>query len=80
MSAGQLITTMTIYTHDAEIARLRAGGEQALAETISAYNERLLRMIDIRLDPRLSGRIDSADVLQYLSILRGSVDGCEWAC
>jgi len=49
---------------DSQIERLRESGEQALAETIASYNDRLLRIIDLRLDPRLAGRVDAADVLQ----------------
>lgn len=46
------------------LARLEQGDEQALAELFSRYRERLRRMVDIRLDGRLQGRIDVSDVLQ----------------
>jgi len=51
---------------------LAAGGEQALADRFSFYRERLERMVEYRLDRRLLGRIDSADILQdaYLEIAR----------
>lgn len=64
MPANWLTTAMTVEDDHLMIARLREHGEQALAEAISSYDERLLRIIDLRLDPRLSGRIDAADVLQ----------------
>ena len=47
-----------------EIDRLRTSGEQALAHILSRYRERLVKMLDFRLDPRLSGRLDVGDVLQ----------------
>jgi RNA polymerase sigma-70 factor, ECF subfamily len=47
-----------------------AGDESALAALFDAYRERLRRMIRLRLDRRLSGRVDSSDVLQeaYLDV------------
>lgn len=56
--------TMTDPTSDSSITRLREAGPQALAEALSLYAERLERIIDLRLDPRLSGRVDASDVLQ----------------
>ena len=52
----------------------RAGGgeEQALAELFAHYRERLRRMVHLRLDRRLQGRVDPSDVLQeaYLDLAR----------
>jgi RNA polymerase sigma-70 factor (ECF subfamily) len=47
-----------------------AGDESALAALFDAYRDRLKRMIRLRLDRRLSGRVDSSDVLQeaYLDV------------
>jgi RNA polymerase sigma-70 factor, ECF subfamily len=47
-----------------------AGDESALAALFDGYRERLRRMIRLRLDRRLSGRVDSSDVLQeaYLDV------------
>lgn len=58
------------------LRRLRAGGPSALADVFSTYQERLHRMVSFRLDPRVRGRIDAADVLQeaYLRISRRLVD------
>ena len=46
------------------IESLRQFGEQTLAEILSANFERLLRIAELRLDPRLTGRLDAADVVQ----------------
>jgi RNA polymerase sigma-70 factor (ECF subfamily) len=46
------------------LENLRQHGQQSLAETFSRYHDRLERIVDLRLDPRLSGRVDAADVLQ----------------
>jgi RNA polymerase sigma-70 factor, ECF subfamily len=48
-----------------ELIRLAARGEaEALAELFSCYRGRLWRMIRLRLDRRLQGRVDPSDVLQ----------------
>src|SRR5438093_11441136 len=54
------------------IARVRAGDQQALAELFNRYRERLRRMVRLRLDRRLQGRLDPSDVLQeaYLDVAR----------
>ena len=63
---------MTQSSQDSELASLIAGGEQALADAFSRYSERLEKMVRFRLDQRLWGRVDPADVLQeaYLEISR----------
>src|SRR6516165_8063305 len=50
--------------------RALAGDESALAALFDGYRDRLRRMIRLRLDRRLSGRVDSSDVLQeaYLDV------------
>jgi RNA polymerase sigma-70 factor (ECF subfamily) len=56
-----------------ELLRLAGGGdESALAELFSRHRERLRRMVALRLDRRLHGRVDASDVLQeaYLDIAR----------
>lgn len=45
-------------------AELRAGDDALLASLFERYRERLARMVQFRLDPRLVGRIDAEDVLQ----------------
>ena len=52
------------------LRRALAGDESALAALFDGYRERLRRMIRLRLDRRLSGRVDASDVLQeaYLDV------------
>ena len=49
---------------DALLARATSGDERALAELFSNYRDRMKRMVKLRLDRRLSGRIDPSDVVQ----------------
>jgi RNA polymerase sigma-70 factor, ECF subfamily len=44
--------------------RIAEGDERALAELFASHHERLRRMIGLRLDRRLQGRVDPSDVLQ----------------
>jgi RNA polymerase sigma-70 factor (ECF subfamily) len=44
--------------------RVQAGDRSALGALFEHYRERLLRMVDLRLDSRVRGRLDPADVLQ----------------
>src|SRR5262245_21787385 len=46
------------------LSRAKTGDEQALAELFNRYRDRLRRMVHLRLDRRLQGRIDASDVLQ----------------
>ncbi|MEZ6055169.1 MAG: sigma-70 family RNA polymerase sigma factor [Planctomycetaceae bacterium] len=59
-------------TPNDELRQIVAEGSVALARLFSAYSEQLERMIAFRLDTRLKGRVDVADVLQeaYLEIAR----------
>jgi RNA polymerase sigma-70 factor (ECF subfamily) len=52
------------------LRRALAGDESALAALFDGHRERLRRMIRLRLDRRLSGRVDASDVLQeaYLDV------------
>jgi len=54
------------------LLRLEGGDERALSELFARHWERLRRMIRLRLDQRLQGRIDSSDVLQdaFLEVAR----------
>jgi RNA polymerase sigma-70 factor (ECF subfamily) len=47
-----------------ELQKLKSGDESAIAEVFSGYRDKLQRMIRFRLDRRLYGRVDTADVLQ----------------
>ncbi|HEV3162582.1 MAG TPA: sigma-70 family RNA polymerase sigma factor [Isosphaeraceae bacterium] len=48
--------------------RIEGGDESALVEFFARRRERLKRMVKLRLDHRLQGRIDPSDVLQEASI------------
>ncbi len=50
----------------------RAAGLAAVVELLERYRGRLRRMVALRLDPRLQGRVDASDVIQegYLDALR----------
>jgi RNA polymerase sigma-70 factor, ECF subfamily len=54
------------------LVRLEGGDTRALCELFARHRERLRRMIRLRLDRRLQGRIDSSDVLQdaYIEVAR----------
>jgi RNA polymerase sigma-70 factor, ECF subfamily len=45
------------------LERLRAGDRRALSDLFQRHRDRLLRMVELRMDPRLHGRIDPSDVL-----------------
>jgi RNA polymerase sigma-70 factor (ECF subfamily) len=52
--------------------RAAEGDAAALGELLEGYRKRLRRMVRLRLDPRLQGRLDASDVLQeaYLEATR----------
>ena len=54
------------------IARLRGGDRRALATVFDRYRDRLRRMVELRLDPRLRARLDASDVAQeaFLDVAR----------
>ena len=54
------------------VARLRAGDADALAELFDKHREKLRRMVQLRLDHRLAGRVSASDVLQeaYIDALK----------
>jgi RNA polymerase sigma-70 factor (ECF subfamily) len=54
------------------VARLRAGDQTALAELFDRHRPKLERMIQLRLDHRLAGRVSASDVLQeaYIDALK----------
>src|SRR5215472_9997111 len=55
---------------DALLDAARNGDETALAALVERYRERLERMVGLRMDRRLQGRLDPADVVQdaYLAV------------
>ncbi len=54
------------------VARAAAGDRTAVVELLERYRDRLRRMVALRLDPRLRGRVDASDVIQegYLDAMR----------
>jgi RNA polymerase sigma-70 factor, ECF subfamily len=48
----------------ARLARAAAGDQAAWTAILAPYRDRLRRMVALRLDHRLRGRIDPSDVLQ----------------
>ena len=46
------------------VERLRAGDRRALAELFERHRDRLRRMVELRMDARLQGRVGASDVLQ----------------
>lgn len=50
--------------HDDVLSHLRRGGQPALASAFMRQRDRLRRMIEVRLDRRVAGRVDASDVLQ----------------
>jgi RNA polymerase sigma-70 factor (ECF subfamily) len=46
------------------IASLRGGDRHALAAFFDQHRDRLRRMVELRLDPRLRARLDASDVVQ----------------
>jgi RNA polymerase sigma-70 factor (ECF subfamily) len=46
------------------VERAARGDQQAWAELLDEYRARLRRMVALRLDPRLQGRVDPSDVIQ----------------
>jgi RNA polymerase sigma-70 factor (ECF subfamily) len=64
--------------HDDLIRQARSGDERALAGLFTRYRERLKRMVRLRLDRRLSGRIDPSDVIQE-AFLEARKRVPEWA-
>lgn len=60
-------------SHDSELlARAATGDEEALNLVFSRYQDRLKRMVYLRLNRRLQGRVDDSDVIQeaFLDISR----------
>jgi RNA polymerase sigma-70 factor (subfamily 1) len=49
--------------------QLASGGAETLAELLQQTRQRLLRIIEFRLDSRLKGRLDPEDVFQEVSLV-----------
>jgi RNA polymerase sigma-70 factor (ECF subfamily) len=53
------------------LERARGGDAEALGALLAGHRDRLRRMVELRLDPRLHARIDASDVVQeaYLEVV-----------
>jgi RNA polymerase sigma-70 factor (ECF subfamily) len=49
---------------EALLARAAAGDASAWGALLTAHQDKLRRMVEFRMDPRLRGRVDAADILQ----------------
>jgi RNA polymerase sigma-70 factor, ECF subfamily len=54
------------------VARLQSGDQSALSELFDLHRSKLRRMVELRLDHRLAGRVSASDVLQeaYIDALK----------
>ncbi len=52
------------FVADQSFITLHDGGSAALADVFEKFRSRLRRMVEIRLDRRVAGRVDPSDVLQ----------------
>src|SRR5262245_29993230 len=57
-------STTSTGTEAERIRRAASGDQHAWAELLAAHRSRLRRMVALRLDRRLQGRIDPSDVIQ----------------
>src|SRR5215468_11473049 len=64
--------TDTGATTDDLLRRAKAGDAAVLGALFARYRDRLRKMVRLRLDRRISGRLDPSDVLQeaYLDVAR----------
>jgi RNA polymerase sigma-70 factor, ECF subfamily len=46
------------------VERIRGGDRRALADLFQRHRDRLRRMVELRMDSRLHGRVDASDVIQ----------------
>jgi RNA polymerase sigma-70 factor, ECF subfamily len=70
--AGPMRMSSDSSKTDELIQRAKAGEDAALAELFARYRDRLKRMVRLRLDHRLAGRLDPSDVIQdtFLDVSR----------
>jgi RNA polymerase sigma-70 factor (ECF subfamily) len=66
------VTNKTFDDSTDPIEQLRGGDRRALATLFDQYRDRLRRMVELRLDPRLRARLDASDVVQEVFL---DVDG-----
>ena len=51
-------------TIDQLLERTMDGDQQAAAELLAMFRDRLLRMVELRMSPQLGNRVDAVDVVQ----------------
>jgi RNA polymerase sigma-70 factor (ECF subfamily) len=68
-NTGPTMTSNSSATNDL-LNRVRGGDQQALASLFARHRDRLRRMVRLRFDRRLHGRVDPSDVLHeaYLDV------------
>jgi RNA polymerase sigma-70 factor, ECF subfamily len=59
-----LLPSIFMTDNQTLIARLRSGGDRTLADAMAEHAPRLRQIVELRVDFRLSGRLDATDVLQ----------------
>jgi RNA polymerase sigma-70 factor, ECF subfamily len=66
------MTTDKINSESSLLQQIKDGNEHALVELFTRHRDRLKRMVRIRLDRRLQGRVDPSDVIQeaHIEVLR----------
>ena len=67
------LSSLNVEGDSADLIRLASeGNESALDQLFCRHRDRLQRMIRLRLDRRIQGRLDSSDILQeaYLDVFR----------
>jgi RNA polymerase sigma-70 factor (ECF subfamily) len=69
-------TSGSFQASDDLLSRACAGDQAALAGLFAGYRERLRRMVQLRLDSRLAGRLDASDILReaHLAVRRRFAD------
>jgi RNA polymerase sigma-70 factor (ECF subfamily) len=73
---GGPLMTDTSETESGLLRRIQDGDERALVELFALHRDRLRRMVRLRLDRRLQGRVDPSDVIQeaHIEVLRRAGD------
>jgi RNA polymerase sigma-70 factor (ECF subfamily) len=64
VTGNSMAEDQSLPDRDEIVESLRSGREEALAEYFSAVQGRLKRIVNFRLDYRLSGRVSESDVIQ----------------
>lgn len=64
MKGRASLTDDSRYSDPDLVRALETDGEEALAELWESHSNRLARMVQVRMDPRLHGRLEVDDILQ----------------